>query len=118
MLERWGTITLADAVEPAAQLAEEGFPVDNRVAAYWQSPSPYPGMPHLLDQAKANAEVSRLYLTSDGQPYRTGDVIRNPDYAATLRHLGAHGADDFYTGSLAAAHRGRPRARRIVRDGR
>ena len=52
MLERWGTISLADAVEPAAQIAEDGFPVDNRVAAYWQSPSPYPGMPDLFDQRR------------------------------------------------------------------
>ena len=31
----------------------------------------------------------------------TGDIIRNPDYAATLRLIGDRGADDFYTGLLA-----------------
>ena len=36
MLERWGTITLSDAVEPAARIAEDGFAVDSRIAAYWQ----------------------------------------------------------------------------------
>ena len=101
MLERWGTISLAHAVGPAARFAEEGFPVDNRVAAYWQSPSPYPGMPHLLDNRRKPTPSCPPLLTSDGRPSRTGDVIRNRDYAATLRHIGASAADDFYAGSLA-----------------
>ena len=53
------------------------------------------------------AEEKKIYLKADGGPYMTGDLIRNPDYAATLRHLGRHGADDFFTGELAA---------RMVRD--
>jgi gamma-glutamyltranspeptidase/glutathione hydrolase len=101
MLERWGTIPLAEALEPAARIAEEGFAVDNRVAGYWQSPSPYAGMPDLFDQLKAQPEASRLYLKPDGRPYMTGETIRNPDYAATLRHLASVGADDFYSGDLA-----------------
>lgn len=52
-LERWGTLSLAEAVEPAARIAEAGFAVDNRVASYWQSPSPYPGMPDLLTASGA-----------------------------------------------------------------
>ena len=100
ILERWGTISLADAVEPAARIAEAGFPVDNRVAAYWQTPAPYPEMTSLLDFVRANAEASRIYLKADGTPFLAGEVIRNPDYAATLRHVGRHGPDEFYTGSL------------------
>ncbi len=100
ILERWGTISLAEAVEPAARLAEAGFAVDNRVASYWQTPAPYPEMTSLLDFVRANAEASKIYLNADGAPYTTGQVIRNPDYAATLRHVGRAGADDFYTGEL------------------
>jgi len=107
ILQRWGTISLAEAVEPAARIAEEGFPVDNRVAAYWLQPAPYPQMTSLLDFVKANPEASKIYLKGDGGPYLAGEVIRNPDYAATLRHLGRYGADDFHEGELAA---------RMVRD--
>jgi len=107
ILQRWGTISLADAVEPAAEIAERGFPVDNRVAAYWLQAAPHPEMTSLLDFVKANPEASKIYLKADGGPYLTGQIIRNPDYAATLRHLGRHGADDFYTGELAA---------RMIRD--
>ena len=34
---------------------------------------------------------------------QTGELIRNPDYARTLRHLGRNGADDFFTGFLETA---------------
>ncbi|HEV8489791.1 MAG TPA: gamma-glutamyltransferase family protein [Candidatus Limnocylindrales bacterium] len=100
ILERWGTISLADAVEPAARLAETGFAVDNRVAAYWRTPTPYPETTSLLDVVRANREASRIYLKGDGKPYTTGETIRNPDYARTLRHLGQQGPDDFYIGEL------------------
>ena len=88
----------------------------NRVAAYWH-PVAVPGHARPVE-AKANAEFSRLYLASDGRPYRTGDVIRNPDYAATLRHLAAAGAGRLLYRLARRAHRGRPRGGRIVRDGR
>lgn len=100
MLERWGTIPLRDAVEPAAALSENGFVIDERVASYWNVPSPYPGMADMLDLVAANPEASRLYLRG-GRPPRAGDVIRNPDLAATLRRVGAAGADEFYRGELA-----------------
>lgn len=102
ILKRWGTISLEEAAEPAARIAEQGFPVDNRVASYWLQPAPHPQMTSLLDFVKANPEASKIYLKADGGPYLTGEVIRNPDYAATLRHLGRYGADDFHQGRLAA----------------
>jgi gamma-glutamyltranspeptidase/glutathione hydrolase len=101
ILRRWGTITLDEAVQPAAEIAERGFPVDNRIAAYWLGPEPYPEMTALIDFVRSNREASKIYLKADGGPYTTGELIRNPDYAATLRHLGRHGAEDFFTGELA-----------------
>ncbi len=102
ILRRWGTISLEEAVAPAAEIADRGFTVDNRSAAYWLAPAPRPEMTSLIDFVRANPEASKIYLKADGGPYMTGDLIRNPDYAATLRHLGRHGADDFFHGELAA----------------
>jgi gamma-glutamyltranspeptidase/glutathione hydrolase len=99
MLERWGTIGLAEAVEPAARMADDGFVIDERVAGYWAVPSPYPGMADMLDIVRANPEASRLYLR-DGQPPRAGDLIRNPDLARVLRRIGEGGADEFYIGEI------------------
>jgi len=101
MLERWGTLSWAEALEPAARIAEEGFTVRERLALGWQRRPKYPESSVLLDYVRANAEASRIYLKADGTPYYIGETLRNPDYAATLRHLGQQGPDDFYQGELA-----------------
>ena len=101
-LERWGTIGLASAIEPAARLAADGFAVDERVAAHWSTRFQLSSDTSVLDYVRANPEASRLYLGADGGPQRAGDVVRNPDYATTLRTIGASGARDFYRGSVAA----------------
>ena len=40
-------------------------------------------------------------LREDGSPYNAGQILRNPDYARTLRHLAEYGPEDFYQGELA-----------------
>ncbi|MCB0110917.1 MAG: gamma-glutamyltransferase family protein [Caldilineaceae bacterium] len=102
MLERWGTISWAEALAPAARIAEDGFVVTDRMATRWQRKAKYPEATELLDYIRLNPEASRIYLKEDGSPYALGDILRNPDYANTLRHLGEYGAEDFYTGELAA----------------
>ncbi|MFZ4664400.1 MAG: gamma-glutamyltransferase [Caldilineaceae bacterium] len=101
MLERWGTISWAQALEPAARIAEEGFVVTERLAVRWLQKSKYPEAASLRDYIDANAEARRIYLKADGSTYEMGERLRNPDYAKTLRHLGKHGPEDFYTGELA-----------------
>ncbi len=90
MLERWGTISWAQALEPAARIAEAGFTVGERLATGWQRKALYPEACSLMDYIKANRT-----------PYALGETLRNPDYARTLRTLGERGADDFYHGELA-----------------
>ena len=100
MLERWGTISWGQAIAPAARVAEEGFVVDPHLAGGWKSVAAYPEACSPLDRIRANAEASRIYL-QNGAPYEPGEVLRNPDYARTLRHLAERGAGDFYHGELA-----------------
>jgi gamma-glutamyltranspeptidase/glutathione hydrolase len=101
MLERWGTISLARAIEPAARLAEEGFTVDTALANGWKTRARFKEACSLLDYILLNEEASRIYI-KDGRPYDEGETLRNPDLARTLRHIARHGAQDFYTGELAA----------------
>jgi gamma-glutamyltranspeptidase/glutathione hydrolase len=102
ILERWGTLAWAQAIAPAARLAEEGFMVDSHLAAGWKRRRKYQEECTLLDYIESNAEASRIYLKEDGTPYDEGELLRNPDYAHTLRHLAERGADDFYVGELAS----------------
>jgi gamma-glutamyltranspeptidase/glutathione hydrolase len=101
MLERWGTFTWAQAIQPAAALAEAGFVVNRRLAQEWQEPPAYPEESSLFDYVLSSAEARRIYL-KDGRAYQAGERIRNPDYARSLRRLAEAGPEDFYTGSLAA----------------
>ncbi len=101
ILSRWGTISWAEAIAPAARIAEDGFMVRAQLAKRWQEKRAYPEACSFLDYIERNPEASRIYLREDGSPYGMGDHLRNPDYAQTLRHLGEQGAEDFYTGELA-----------------
>jgi gamma-glutamyltranspeptidase/glutathione hydrolase len=100
MLSRWGSISWPEALAPAARIADEGFIVDAHLAAGWQGTAKYLEAFSLLDRARGNAEASRIYL-KNGHPCTAGERLRNPDLAATLRHLAAHGPDDFYSGDIA-----------------
>ncbi|MEZ4868643.1 MAG: gamma-glutamyltransferase family protein [Caldilineaceae bacterium] len=101
MLARWGTISWAEALAPAAHIAEEGFVVGDRMATRWQRKAKYPEATELIDYIRLNPEASRIYLKANGEPYELGETLRNPDYARTLLHLGEQGAEDFYHGALA-----------------
>ena len=54
----------------------------------------------LRDYIQSNPESRRIYLRDDGEPYDTGETLRNPDYAASLSHVVEHGSEDFYHGQL------------------
>ena len=92
-----GKFTLAELVEPAAKLAEEGFPVAPITSHHWRS-----GM----SQIKAWLEDGEpVPLSKDGKEGpQAGDVMTNPDLAKVLRDLGKCGSSKgFYEGSAGQA---------------
>lgn len=97
MLAKYGTFQLASVLAPAVELAERGFPVDAHLRE---------AMEDLASRiAKSGeparyAEAARIFL-KDGKPYAVGEVLRQPDLAATLKTLSAEGPDSFYRGTLA-----------------
>jgi gamma-glutamyltranspeptidase/glutathione hydrolase len=101
LLDRWGTISWAKAIEPAVRLAEQGFTVEGDLAAVWKGKSAYPEGSSGLDRVQNNAEAQRIYLKADGSPRDLGERLHNLDYARTLRHLAERGTADFYQGELA-----------------
>lgn len=94
---RWGKLTMAEVLEPAADYAEAGFPLSPVIAAGFEANrkrfAERAAMIEELDNAQA------LYFPDDRAP-RAGEVFRNPDLAKTLRTLGKEGRDSFYDGSL------------------
>ncbi len=46
--------------------------------------------------------TAALVRRADGTAFAAGEQVANPDLGTTLEHLGDRGADDLYTGELAA----------------
>ena len=100
LLDRWGTIDFGQAAEPAIRTAHDGYMVTDAMAIGWKRSSQFWEGMSLRDYIRSNAEARRIYLREDGEFYDTGQTLRNPDYAASLRHIARHGSEDFYHGAL------------------
>ncbi len=82
----------AELLQPAIQLAQEGFTVSA-------------GLEHSLSNAlpKLRRSPSSLrQFTREGEPLRAGDVLRQPDLARTLGLIAKRGPAGFYRGEIAA----------------
>ena len=105
LLDRWGTMSFAQVLQPAIDLAENGFPLSERGASY------IAGSKKILKYPT----TVKVYLPT-GQPLKAGEILRNPDLARTLKKLveaekanqskGRHEAlkaarDRFYKGDIA-----------------
>lgn len=88
-----GALTLSQLMEPAAVLAEEGFPVSPITAHHW-------GL--CAYQLKSGPNGAALLMPS-GKPPATGEVFRNLDMAGVLRELGHGGKGAFYGGRIGSA---------------
>jgi len=91
LLEAYGTISLAQAMEPAIRLAEEGFPVSPVVAGDWAG---------AVDALKEDAGARATFLVDEERAPEAGEWFRNPDYASTLRQIAQEGTEALYGGSL------------------
>ncbi len=90
VLEKYGTMSMAEVLEPAIYYAEHGFPVSPIIADNWRG----------LERSTEPSTRATWLIDGERAP-RAGDVFRNPDLANTLRMLAADGRDAFYRGSLA-----------------
>ena len=91
--ERFGRRPWRELFAPAIRAASDGFKVSARLAGYLSPDSFF----------SPTSDVRALFARPDGEALREGDVFRNPQYAATLRRLGAEGPRALYSGSIAAA---------------
>lgn len=89
-LKTYGTLSLEKVLAPAIRLAEEGFPVSERLA----------------DSLRENADrlqrdpVSRRLFLHKGLTYQAGETLVQEDLARTLKKIADKGAREFYGGSL------------------
>jgi len=99
-LKRYGTMKLADLIQPAIGYCEQGFMVRPHVAAYWNQVPTEGRAPHSDFLTKIPA-TRKIYAKPDGRLHAVGEILRNPDMGRTYRRVAEHGVEDFYNGEIA-----------------
>ncbi len=90
---RFGNQPLARLLEPAWELAENGHPVAEVIARYWEEHE---------DVLRKNEAATRTFLP-EGRPPVAGELFYQVDLAATISSVAEGGADAFYKGEIAAS---------------
>jgi gamma-glutamyltranspeptidase/glutathione hydrolase len=91
LLHRFGTITLAQALAPATEYAEDGFPVTPVIAQDWASEA---------TRLARDEGASATFLVDGTRAPRAGEWYTNPDLARTFRLIAAQGPGALYGGEL------------------
>ena len=91
-----GRLPWSVLVEPARQLAAEGFPVGADLARALAA----------KEEAVLSDPGLRADFSRDGRVLVEGELCRRPALAETLAYLQAHGGDAFYRGPLALSFSG------------
>ncbi len=91
--ERFGSRKLSELFAPAVHYAREGFPVSGALSRLMGDNR------EKLRQFPASAAV----FLRDSLPYRTGEILRQPDLAASLERVAREGEEVFYRGEIADA---------------
>ena len=93
LIERHGSLPMAEILAPAIRLASEGFPVAPVTSYSWQR-----GAQNQLRSAPNGQE-----LTIDGRGPKPGEIFRNPNLARTFEIVAGGGRSAFYEGEIAEA---------------
>jgi|WetSurSiteA1Bulk_404760.scaffolds.fasta_scaffold06042_2 gamma-glutamyltranspeptidase / glutathione hydrolase len=90
-LEKYGTMSLAEVIQPAIDLAKNGWSLEKRDSTYFSNTIP------LFSKYPSSMKI----FTKDGQPYSTGELFIQSDLAWTLEQIKRKGRDGFYKGKVA-----------------
>ena len=89
--EKYGSGQWADLMNPAIQLADEGFELSEALAGSINRT--------LRSMERYPASVAKF--SRDGEPYGVGEVWQQPDLARSLERIRDQGRDGFYLGETA-----------------
>ena len=90
-VQRFGKKHLAEVMQPAIELAENGFPVNSVLAG------------SIGSGRTNNYEATRQVFRPNGVALKQGEILKQPDLAKTLRLIAQDGPKVFYRGEIAEA---------------
>jgi len=82
-----GIFSFAELLEPAANLAQDGFPVAPITSVAWSN-----GVEQDIKKWHSSDDVLPMPLSIDGRGPLPGEIFKNADMAKVLQSLGEHGA--------------------------
>jgi gamma-glutamyltranspeptidase / glutathione hydrolase len=86
--KKYGKLSLGQVMAPAVKLAREGYPLA------WEDAQ------ELKDEDLSKFPESRRIFQKNGQYFKPGETLRQPELARSLERI-ARGPDDFYQGAIA-----------------
>ncbi len=90
-LEKYGSLPLNEVIQPAIDLAENGFPIEYRFAKSLEYEF------NLFNKIESSKKV----FTNNGEPFLENDIFIQKDLANTLNRIKNYGLDGFYKGETA-----------------
>ena len=91
LIDRYGKLTLAEVLQPAIRLAEEGFPVSPIIASNWSDQ---------VGKLSRDAGATATFLIDGSRSPEAGEWFQNPELASSFRQIAEHGPSVFYDGAL------------------
>jgi gamma-glutamyltranspeptidase/glutathione hydrolase len=89
--QRHGRLKWSRLFLPAIGLAERGWPMSPRLFGALAN-----------ERNLAKDPIAKAYFyRDDGTPHPVGTLLRNPEFAATLKRIASEGPDAFYKGEIA-----------------
>jgi gamma-glutamyltranspeptidase / glutathione hydrolase len=89
-LERFGTMSLADVMQPAIKHASRG---------YAATPYLHECITDSFDDMRKDQPIAAIYLPK-GEPLKPGERVVQAEYAETLKYIAQYGSAALYTGPL------------------
>jgi gamma-glutamyltranspeptidase/glutathione hydrolase len=90
--KKFGQLAWREVLEPARRLAQSGFPASQRMELILALQVPV---------MKQFPETAKIFLHGKETPLKQGEIVRQPELAATIQRLQRAGAREFYEGRTA-----------------
>jgi len=91
-LEKYGTLSLNRALQPAIELAQRGFPVDQELSE---------SLTHVKGRMESSQASMDIFFKEGGEPYLEGELLTQKDLAWSLKQIAENGPGSFYSGAIA-----------------
>ncbi len=91
-LEQYGTLPLETVIQPAIDLAANGFTMDITL---------HQNLSARAERLAQDPETKRIFLREGGEAPAIGSLFKQPDLAGTLQRIADKGLEGFYAGKTA-----------------